>query len=172
MYQVRLALVLAALILSSCAADLDGRSGEAIRYLKSEDPGLRWVGDWTVICLGGQPNAVGRVELRGHCRIQKYDFTAVARIDRDGPAIITARPAHTPCDFFARHAAVDQQPIEDLSLSDQVARLSTGRVFARERQEPWPYCTIRVEQTSLADFAEAYTAMLDRWQTFQLTVKE
>lgn len=114
---------LALLFVSGCAPYQ--RHDPALTYLLSEDPALQKIGDWYVLCLGGKLNAVGRVDLKGHCRVEKYDFLAIAWVDRDG------------------------QPIEDLPLDEQVKIMSRGSIFARETQRAWPYCTIKIEETKL-----------------------
>jgi hypothetical protein len=125
------------------------RHDPALTYLLSEDPALQKIGDWYVLCLGGKLNAVGRVDLKGHCRVEKYDFLAIAWVDRDGPRIVTTKSVGSPCDNSARHAGVDGQPIEDLPLDEQVKIKSRGSIFARETQRDWPYCTIKIEETKL-----------------------
>ena len=141
-----------------------GEPNPALDYLKLLDPDLRIVGDWMIVCLGG---GRGVVKQPGHCRLEKYDFTAVARVDEAGMQIRTARARGAPCERVAHHAAVDGKPIQGLSLKEQVRALSTGYVFAREVQSPSPDCTISVEETQLVDFAPAYEVLEERWAVFR-----
>lgn len=161
----------AALVMLAACTSVNTRALEeslARHGMAAADPGHVQVGDWIVMCLGGQRDAVGAVRVAPHCRVEKYDRTAVVRIDAAGLRLGGAQPMPY-CPGYAWRAAVDGRPIQDMPIGAQIAALRSGSTFAREIQESWPGCTVRVEQTGLAGFDAAFSTMMGRWSTFNET---
>lgn len=128
--------------------------------LPAADPNGTEIGDWIVTCQSSP--APGQAQP--HCRLEKRDFLAIARVDAQGARIITARPATGSCNQYARFAGVDGQPVQDLLHAQKLSFLRGGEIFAREYQGPTPPCGIRIEKTGLEGFSEAYAAMMARWE--------
>jgi len=136
------------------------------KYIKSVDAGFQQVGDWALICTGGVPNDVGRSRPK-QCRMEKYNFLSVVNISAQGESVRTTGGSDPTCSTSARHAAVDQVPIDDLSTQEQITLLKAGLDFARETQSAWPTCYVSIEKTSLQSFSQAYDALKLRWEKFR-----
>lgn len=153
---------------SAAQTNLSGTSSNpALTYLKSQDPGLRQIDDWFVICLGGKRNAVGRVSLQKHCRLEKGNRLALVWVDNRGIRVRTSLSYGSPCQTSALHAGVDGEPIEYLPVEKQIQMMKVGGVFARETQSAWPDCWISIEKTNLTRFVDAYQVLIDRWAAFK-----
>ncbi len=153
--------------MSIALASCQTPTNKPIDPAKISDPGWQQVGDWKIYCSGGTPNAVGQITIAKNCRIEKYNFLSVVKINASGEYVLGGRSSGGPCGFGARHSAVDGVPIEMMSTKEQISRLKSGSTFARETQSAWPYCSVTIEQTKLGGFTEAYAILLNRWEQFK-----
>lgn len=123
-------------------------------------------GGWTIVCLGGKKDMTGQVPLAAHCRVEKYDFLSLVRVDAQG-VHTNIWPIDSLCGDRFQHVGVDGTSIERRPLAEQLQLMRTGWVFGREKPVLWPDCwRSEVEETSLAGFAQAFDIMMARWQRF------
>ena len=161
----------------------DARSWEEFILQKlqyREDPGAQIVGDWVIICAGGEIDSTGQVPIKKHCRLENPGIgwraadrrprivSPVVRVNsRHGAYIVLPVYLHTkPCQRKPDHMGVDAVSIDDLKDPKRLARMRAGKMFAREEQADWPDCWITIREYSLEGFAAAYDLMMERWSAY------
>jgi hypothetical protein len=126
---------------------------------------------WIVVCIGGQKNALGEVDIPANCRLEKADFVAVIQISRNGTNL-RSNPIEDPCELRTQKAAVDGSQIHGLSVSSQIKALSKGKKFARSAMVNWPECRDSIESTNLTGFSFAYSILLKNWKAYSKAVQK
>lgn len=145
-------------------------------YRAEDDPDVRGVGNWLVVCTGGETNSVGQIPEPKRCRIEvagdiwdtKMLAKPIVEVDSGGVRVVYGlRLWMSPCHAKPVHAGVDSVSIDGLSGEESVRAMRVGKVLARETQAAWPYCWIEIEETPLDGFSRAYDVMIERWSTFR-----
>ena len=158
-----LVVALAATLISGCV-NIPYSDGQTQKPKLANLPGKtsEWVGDWIVTCIEAKRNSSGSVSGDQHCRLEKYDRTALVSFNSSGGKVMGPGPHMSPCDNRPKHFGVDGRSMVSLPFEEQVRMMKIGKTFGRQKQRTWPKCWISEEETDLRGFAEAYEVLILR----------
>jgi hypothetical protein len=122
--------------------------------------------DWLIVCIGGVKNDIGEISTPKHCRVEKYNFTAIAVVSKMGVSI-PLKETISPCDNPPAVLAVDKKQNQKLPVESQIIQMAKGGVLGRSFETSWPECWPQIETTRLAGFSEAFAQLNIQWKKFK-----